>query len=118
MSRFRGKHVFRKRRLNNIFDITKETALLEEIKDIRDEIDMILMILKDQRAVFQTSKSEMKGPSEKASDQHVAGVGFIDRYQMVDMNIKDFEKMEEHAKRTHNAVCFTHWEAVLADIFS
>lgn len=87
--------------------------LLEEIKDIRDEINMILMILHDQRAVLKISANEMK-----PSDNDAEAV-FIDRYPMVDMNIKDFEKMEDHAKGAHDAVCFVHCEAVLqTDVLS
>lgn len=118
MSKLSGKHDIRERAncLNTLVDITKETKLLEEIKDIRDEINMILMVLHDQRTVLETSTHEMKH-SDKIrrleKDKDDAEAVSNDRYEMVAMNIKDFQKMDEHAKGAHDAVCFAHCEAVL-----
>lgn len=78
------------------------------------------MVLHDQKTVLTTAISEME-PSDKAkhSDKmkhfhkDVSEAVFAERYQMVDMNIKTFEKMKDHAEGAHDAVCFAHCEAML-----
>ena len=103
-----------------MFDITQETKLLVEMKDIRDEINMVLFVLRDQRTVLRNLASELKAmnsemkrmtsttnsfkPGAKMRDSDFDGVIFGERHQIVQTNISDFEKMDEYAKETHEAV--------------
>ena len=94
-----------------------------EIKDIRDEINMVLSVLKDQRTVLRNLASELntknlemeavttvmksfkiRNVTRPSAKPNFDGVLFRDRHQMVERNINDFERMDQHARETHEAV--------------
>jgi hypothetical protein len=45
--------------LDMLFDITVETALLVEIKDIRDELSILRMVLNDQMSVMRDFRNQI-----------------------------------------------------------
>jgi hypothetical protein len=95
---------------NDFFDITEETKLLTEIKDIQDEINIILTVLKDQRTVLTDMIHENRNngmlpdSSVSAVNLKLAESEFKEQYPMVDKNIKDFERMEERSQRAYSTV--------------
>src|SRR4051812_2341856 len=46
--------------LDALFEITTETALLQEIKDIRDELNIISMVLAEQESVSRALLNEIR----------------------------------------------------------
>ena len=118
----------RARTLDSLFDITKETKLLVEVKDIRDEIEMILSILTDQRSVLNDLASAIKCIDEDIEKKIKITIEarkkfrrvynresmpqrrgfekllFRERHQMVKTNIDDFRRMDEHAKEIYDAL--------------
>jgi hypothetical protein len=75
---------------DDLFNITKETNQLKDVKDILDELNIVLTLLKEQKDVLS------KVPKD------FCDMSIVD--STVDNNIRDVEKMEEHAKNTYNAV--------------
>lgn len=81
---------------NNIFDITRETALLVEIKDIHDELSVLRMVLDDQKSVmthFDQIATLVRG-TRIASDKTV-----------LDNHLYRIAKMDQLAQKTYEAVC-------------
>ena len=100
--------------------ITEETALFTEIKDIRDELNIILTVLQDQRNVLrpltaiinESTHEAASGGKDKTGHLRpmpeevakAANVMYDEHYRAVDTNIKDFELMREHAKDIYDSV--------------
>lgn len=92
-------------KLRDLFDITKEIKLLTEIKDIRDELTIILRVLKDQQMVLTAMGKTLKGLAEElVPPGHRAELMYQHRHQMVDESIRDFEMMMVHANGAYDAV--------------
>ena len=79
----------------NIFDITRETALLVEIKDIRDELSLLQKVLNDQSSV-------MKQFDQVASK--VRGVKITSDKTVLDSHLYRISKMDQLAQKTYEAV--------------
>lgn len=92
--------------LDRLFDINKEIALLVEIKDIRDELTMILKVFTDQRTVLTTMANELGKLDTKLLPQ-VLDVASLDKSlnEVVDANIRDFTMMKVYADGTYDGVC-------------
>lgn len=92
--------------LDRLFDIDEEICLLVEIKDIRDELTMILKALTDQRTVLSTMANELGELDTKLLPQ-VPDVALREKLlcDVVDANIRDFKIMKEHADETYTGVC-------------
>ena len=92
--------------LDRLFDIDKEIRLLVEIKDIRDELTMILKVLTDQRTVLTTMANELGELDTKLLPQ-VLNVALREKLlcDVVNANIRDFKIMKDHADETYNGVC-------------
>ncbi|RDW57478.1 hypothetical protein BP6252_13738 [Coleophoma cylindrospora] len=85
-----------------LFDITAETELLVEIKDIRDELNILRMVLTDQEAVikdFNESVAQLKG--ELTSPQEKQSVG---HNEVLDSHVYRIQQMESLAANTHQAI--------------
>jgi hypothetical protein len=90
---------------NEVFDITAEARHLARVKKIQDELAIILKVLNDQKEVLTAMTAELK----KLDSKLLPPEGDLEsmykqRYQMVDANIKDFEKMKTHADVVHSEV--------------
>lgn len=96
-----------KKQRDDIIKIEGETSLLIEIEDIRDELNIISMILREQDSVTDSLVSSL---SEETSDS--GNPGSSEAYnswkgivrQSVKRQINDVLKMEEQAKRAYNTV--------------
>jgi hypothetical protein len=103
--KLKAKEHRRREDTNDFFDITEETRLLIEIKDILDEINIILLVLKDQRTVLTAMIHEIHGNrTPPCPDPKPAKPQLKDTYPMVDKNIMDFERMQERANRAYKTV--------------
>lgn len=91
----------RKILLNLLLDIRKETELLVEIKDILDEINIILSVLETQNKLLQDGKfDEYKEQRRPNGLSH-----FDDAHRIVVMNIIDFMRMKDQAREAQASVC-------------
>ena len=91
--------------LREVFDITTEVEMLAEIKDILDEITIILKVLSEQNKVLTAMATELKRLDAKLVPlQDDAASIYKQRHQMVEGNIRDFEKMMTHADLVYKEV--------------
>jgi hypothetical protein len=88
-----------------VLDITAEVRQLARVKKIQDELAIILKVLSDQKEVLTAMTAELK----KLDSRLLPPEGDLEsiykqRHQMVDANIRDFEKMKAHADVVHSEV--------------
>jgi hypothetical protein len=97
---------------DGLINIEQETGLLIEIEDIRDELNIISMILKEQELIAK-SLSEVLPTDPKEED----GLKTSETYEgwrrelleVIRKQTKHIAKMEEQAKRTYDTVSpFAH----------
>jgi Mg2+ and Co2+ transporter CorA len=86
--------------VDRLLDIGEETDLLAETKDIRDELNMIRTVLEHQKHVLvicsiylaqQTSQVDVKKR-------------FKDQQRMIDMHLKDIDRMDKQAERIYHSI--------------
>lgn len=82
--------------LEQVLDIRKETRLLVEIKDIRDEINIILSVLHTQQTVMGQMRSNEQSPGDLISGYTVE--------RLVEGTIRDFTKLDSQAKTVQDKV--------------
>jgi hypothetical protein len=79
-----------------LLDIREETELLVEVKDIRDEINIILSVLRTQQSLAKQLRSNTHGPEALFPSSSVE--------LLVEANICDFEKLNSQAKAAQDNV--------------
>jgi hypothetical protein len=127
------------KQLDDLFDIRKEIKLLDETKDIRDELGMILKILNDQALAVTDLVSILRPPESSTQSQStqspqaagfspdemntgephrvittltegattapmrsdVVAIAYKQRHQVIDANIRDFDRMLSHANASY-----------------
>lgn len=91
--------------VDNLLDIGQETDLLAEAKDIRDELNMIRMVLQHQQHVledFQDVVCEIylsHGYSQKDIKKR-----FGEQQRTIDMHLKDIDRMDKQAERIYSSI--------------
>jgi hypothetical protein len=78
--------------LNALFDITEETETLTEIKDIRDELNILKMVLEDQ---FQGAEKLILVPQKFSADKSY----FTKELTLLSMNKSHQNHIDEMDKR-------------------
>jgi len=87
--------------LERLLGIDDETKQLITLKDIQDEIGIILHVLEDQCGVLELAADELKSMKLKSGyDVNV----FASCLQKIRNNIHDFEKLAGQSKDTYDAV--------------
>lgn len=92
--------------VDTLLDIGEETALLAETKDIRDELNMISLVLKYQLSILEdmaiSMLQEMKGRQDRQAEikRRVR-----DMSKIVEVHLKDVERMDRQAESLYNSVC-------------
>jgi hypothetical protein len=91
--------------VDKLLDIGAETDLLAEIKDIRDELNMISKVLEDQRNILPDMEASITDiyREEHKSQQDVKR-RFKDMLKTIDTHIKDLERMDKQAKRIYESI--------------
>lgn len=94
--------------VDNLLDIGAETDLLAEIKDIRDELNMIAKVLEDQRHVLpdlEASISDIyeEGKKNRLESQEIKK-RFKDMLKTIDTHIRDLERMDIQAERIYKSI--------------
>lgn len=88
-----------------LLDIGKETELLKEIKDIRDELNMISKILDDQRYVIPDLGSAILDIfSDERKSQQDMKKRFEHQVKLIDMHLHDISRMDKQAERIYKSI--------------
>jgi ankyrin repeat protein len=91
--------------VDRLLDIGQETNLLAETKDIRDELNMIRTVLEHQNNVlldFQEVICETYQGQHRS--QFEAKKRFKDQQRMIDMHLKDIDRMDKQAERIYHSI--------------
>ncbi|KAJ5167207.1 uncharacterized protein N7482_005988 [Penicillium canariense] len=91
--------------VDRLLDIGEETDLLAETKDIRDELNMIRTVLDHQKHVLVDFQEVI---CEIFQGQHRSQVEvkkrFKDQQRMIDMHLKDIDRMDKQAERIYHSI--------------
>jgi Mg2+ and Co2+ transporter CorA len=91
--------------VDKLLDIGAETDLLAEIKDIRDELNMIAKVLEDQRNVLPDLEASIIDIySEEHKNQRDLKKRFKDVLKTIDTHIRDLERMDIQAERIYKSI--------------
>ncbi|KAJ6145635.1 hypothetical protein N7470_009530 [Penicillium chermesinum] len=91
--------------VDDLLDIGKETDLLSEAKDIRDELNMINTVLEHQRNVLRDLEEVICDIYYgQHRSQHEVKKRFKDQQRMIDMHIKDIERMDKQTARIYDSI--------------
>ncbi|KAJ5578447.1 uncharacterized protein N7459_007411 [Penicillium hispanicum] len=91
--------------VDRLLDIGEETDLLAEAKDIRDELNMIRTVLEHQKHVladFQEVICEIYHGQHRS--QYEVKKRFKDQQRMIDMHLKDIDRMDKQAERIYHSI--------------
>ncbi|KAJ6191165.1 hypothetical protein N7519_001186 [Penicillium mononematosum] len=91
--------------VDRLLDIGQETNLLAETKDIRDELNMIRTVLEHQNNVlldFQEVICETYQGQHRS--QFEVKKRFKDQQRMIDMHLKDIDRMDKQAERIYHSI--------------
>ncbi|KAJ5937653.1 hypothetical protein N7454_003995 [Penicillium verhagenii] len=91
--------------VDDLLDIGEETDLLAEIKDIKDELNMIRTVLEQQKNVladFQEVICDTYQGQNKS--QLEVKKKFKDQQRMIDMHLKDIDRMDKQAERIYHSI--------------
>ena len=90
-----------------LLDIGKETKLLTETKDIRDELNMISMVLKHQLSILDdlahSLLEEVRGNHYQQKQAEIKR-RFREQQKLVESHIKDVERMDKQAEGLYSSV--------------
>ncbi|KAL8799893.1 MAG: hypothetical protein Q9182_005550 [Xanthomendoza sp. 2 TL-2023] len=93
--------------VDTLLDIGKETALLAETKDIRDELNMISMVLKHQISVLEDMMNalldEAKGPHNHEQQSEIKK-RYKEQHKVVEVHLKDVERMDKQAEGIYTSL--------------
>lgn len=91
--------------VDTLLDIGEETALLAEAKDIRDELNMISLVLQNQLSILedlmQALLEEREGDQQKQAEIKKR---FREQWKIVDVHKKDVERMDKQAEGIYTSV--------------
>ncbi|KAH7087591.1 hypothetical protein FB567DRAFT_569584 [Paraphoma chrysanthemicola] len=91
--------------VDKLLDIGAETDLLAEIKDIRDELNMIAKVLEDQRNVLPDLEASIIDIYvEERKNQQELKRRFKDMLKTIDTHIRDLERMDIQAERIYKSI--------------
>ena len=82
--------------VNDLLDIKKETTLLKELKDIRDELNIIKSIFTQQRKVLKVFEDAVC--EERREDRSEAERRFSEQSKLTKLHIEDVERMDDQAQ--------------------
>jgi ankyrin repeat protein/Mg2+ and Co2+ transporter CorA len=91
--------------VDRLLDIGEETDLLAETKDIRDELNMIRTVLDHQKHVLVDFQDVICSVylAQQISQVDVKK-RFKDQQRMIDMHLKDIDRMDKQAERIYHSI--------------
>jgi Mg2+ and Co2+ transporter CorA len=91
--------------VDNLLDIGHETDLLSEVKDIRDELNMIRAVLEHQQHVLFDFQEVVCGLYLSQSlSQNDVKKRFKEQQRTIDMHLKDIDRMDKQAERIYSSI--------------
>ena len=93
--------------VDKLLDIGQETDLLAEIKDIREELYMIRMVIEHQQQVLPEMKKALVGIyQDERSEKQVRKVesGYEEQEKIINMPLKDIGRMDKQAERIYDSI--------------
>jgi ankyrin repeat protein/Mg2+ and Co2+ transporter CorA len=91
--------------VDELLDIGAETDLLAEVKDIHDELNMIVKVLGDQNIVHRSLETSVTGIyKEEQKSQQALKLRFGDMSNMIDTHIRDLDRMKAQAERIYKSI--------------
>ena len=93
--------------VDTLLDICEETSLLAETKDIRDELNMISMVLKHQQAVLDDLSNAMfQELKDNHNQQKYAEIRrrYREQLKLIEMHLKDVDRMDRQAEGIYTSV--------------
>ena len=94
-----GRKQRKSKLLWKLVDITKESKLLKKIKRIQEELNIMSMVLIEQRRVLEEFFRLIPKPGSRPEESARSAL-----QQIVDTNLRDVEKKDQHAEKVHGAV--------------
>jgi ankyrin repeat protein/Mg2+ and Co2+ transporter CorA len=82
--------------VNDLLDIEEETTLLKELKDIRDELNIILMIFGHQKKVLRQFEEAVC--DEQHEDTTEAERRFREQRRLTELHMDDVKRMDSQAQ--------------------
>lgn len=89
------------KRFEKIFSVTKETLLLREIQDIKDELNMLKAVFEDQRGVLEKAGKDIAGDRQKSCKTRSSAFNF---QQQSEKHARHIERMHVQATQAYNTV--------------
>lgn len=87
-------------------DLENEITLLEEVKDIRDELNILKSIFEDQKDVLEKLFNLVAGPrlpKEQATDENPI-LNYYQQRSDIDLRIEKIQKMQMDTTTTYDSV--------------
>ena len=93
--------------MDTLLDIGQETSLLAETKDIRDELNMISMVLEHQLAILDDLANalyqELKGNHNQQKQAEIRR-RFKEQHKVIQLHLNDVERMDRQAESIYTSV--------------
>lgn len=83
------------------YNIGEEAALLREIKDIRDELNIITKVFTDQQKALEMMNKLVKGKVNSTGKEPSADI-----IKRIKRHMADIKEIDDHASRTYEAVSY------------
>lgn len=93
--------------VDTLLDIGEETALLAETKDIRDELNMISMVLTHQKSVLQDMETALLEEAKGSYQQYMQSEikkRYKEQLKVVEIHSMDVERMDKQAAGIYTSV--------------
>lgn len=93
--------------VDTLLDIGEETALLAETKDIRDELNMISMVLKHQVSILDDMMHALLEEARGSDSRMQSEIKkrYREQHKVVEVHLKDVERMDKQAEGIYTSVC-------------
>lgn len=93
--------------MDTLLDIGQETSLLAETKDIRDELNMISMVLEHQLAILDDLANalylELKGNHNQQKQAEIRR-RHKEQHKVIQLHLNDVERMDRQAESIYTSV--------------
>ncbi|KAK3624692.1 hypothetical protein LTR56_020842 [Elasticomyces elasticus] len=100
--------------IETLLDIGSETELLSEVKDIRDELDMVKMVFAQQQEALSQAHDAMEMVLGTADDPHLQAGTEVERRKItkrldqnsraVEHSVKEIDRMDRQAERIYKSM--------------
>ncbi|KAL8758200.1 MAG: hypothetical protein Q9199_001663 [Rusavskia elegans] len=92
--------------VDTLLDIGEETALLAETKDIRDELNMISMVLKHQVSILDDMMHALLEEARGSDSRMQSEIKkrYREQHKVVEVHLKDVERMDKQAEGIYTSL--------------